>query len=183
MNNIYDNYPDFVAFQLAIVLDLVKGPVNAVMVRNALDDYLWKQDKDMRQRISKFNRLTDKIDSKEGMENLYLRYILQSALNTNTIGIINGNYIWFAKKDVRNLYNLGTKEDMILTLFYTEMMKFDPKIEVENFYGDLITELRYKGVKLIEEETPPKQKPVEEINVQEVEEKPVAKKRGRPKKS
>ena len=158
LNNIYDNYPDFIVYQIATVLELVRGPVNAVMTRNVLDDFLWKQDKTLMDRIQRFNRITDKIDSKEGMEGLYLKYILQQAINTNTIGVVNGNFIWYAKKHVKNLHNLGTKQDKVVNMFYTEMLKYDPELDVENFYGDLITELRFKGVKLIEEEQPPKKK-------------------------
>lgn len=180
LNNIYDNYPDFIVYQIATVLELVKGPVNAVMTRNVLDDFLWKQDKTLSDRISRFNKVTDKIDSREGMEELYLRYVLQQAINTNCLGIENGNYIWYAKKHVKNLYNLGTNSSKVFNTFAIEMNKYDPNLEVENFYGDLIEELRYKGVKLIEEEKPAKA-PEISTGVDEETVVEIPRKRGRPK--
>lgn len=180
LHNIFDNYPDFIAYQIAVVLDVVRGTVNALQVRNALSNFLWEQSKNMSTNIDRFNRITRDIESKEGMERLYIRYVFQQAINTRTIEPVNGRFIWHNKRNVKNLYDLGSKQEAIMNSFHAEMMVYHPETAAENFYGDLIQELRFKGVKLIEEEQPPKQEVPESFDMPEP--KSVVK-RGRPKKS
>lgn len=150
ISNIRDNFDDFVEYQIAVVLRLVHGPVNPIVVREKIDNYLWVQDKGLIERLEKFQSVTKDIKKKESMERLYLRYIFQQALNTRVISIAGGSFIWHSKKGIQNLYNLGTKESTILNMFYTEMQVYDPSLKADNFYGDLINELLGKGVKLLE---------------------------------
>lgn len=147
---IKDNFDDFTLYQVAIVLRLVKGKVNHNIVEKLLDDYLWDQTKDLEQKIDKFERLVKDIEKAENKQKLYLWYVFQQAINERVIGIVNGNYLWHTKKHIQNLYNLGTKQEAILSQFYTEMLAYNPDIEAENFYGDLLVELQNKGVKLID---------------------------------
>lgn len=150
LQTIKDHFDEFTLYQIAIVLRLVKGRVNHNIVEKLLDDYLWEQTKDLEQKLSKFERLVKDIEKSENKQRLYLWYIFQQAINERVIGIVNGNYLWHSKKHIQNLYNLGTKQDAILNQFYTEMLAYNPDIEAENFYGDLLVELENKGVKLIE---------------------------------
>lgn len=148
--NIKDESDTFILYQIATVLRLVNGPVSPVIVNDKLDDFLWNQDKTLNDRLKRFEELVKGINTQEGRERLYLRYVFQSALNTHIISIANGNFLWHTKRNIPNLYNLGTKESAILNMFSTEMSTYNPDLPVENFYGDLIMELKYKGVRLIE---------------------------------
>lgn len=150
LSNIYDKFDEFTWYQIAIALEVVIGSVNTVSVKQKLDDYLWVQDKNLNARIDKFNSFVKDIESKEGKEKLYLRYVFQQALNTRVISVANGSFIWHSKKGITNLYNLGTKMNNVLIMFYTEMLKYDPTLNADNFYGDLVQELMGKGIKLIE---------------------------------
>lgn len=141
---------DFFMLQLATVLKLVKGQVSPVIVNDKLDNYLWTQDKNLEMRLSKFNKLVENFNTKEGRQKIYLQYVFQSAVDKNIIQIRNGNFIWPSKKGIQNLYNLGTKEGAILNMFYAEMQAYNPDLPAENFYGDLIVELKHREVKLIE---------------------------------
>lgn len=155
---IYEKFDDFTYYQIAIALRLVIGPINTVTVKEKLDDYLWIQSKDLNTRIDHFMNLVKDIESKEGKERLYIKYLFQQAINTRVISVANGSFIWHSKKGVQNLYNLGTKEANILAMFYTEMLKYDPGLKADNFYGDLVAELLGKGVRMLENQAPKKTK-------------------------
>ena len=146
---VYEEYPEFLAYQFAIVLDLVKGTVTNASVKLALDDFLWEQKKTaegtLDERITRFNSIFDEFEKDKDMLNI--RYLVKQAFNANVISNVGGSMFWRSKKSIENLYKLGTNIGKIETMFYNELLRYDPMSEEDNWYIELVNELESKGVK------------------------------------
>jgi hypothetical protein len=141
----------FTRYQVGVVLGKVKGTVSESILKDELNKFINTKGKDQMQNIKEFQRLYDMIDEgQKGMDKLQIEYVVKQAINSNVIGISGGNYTWHSKKGVDNLYNLGTKHSNVIKLFTGEFMKYDPDSDQENWYGDLITELRQKSIRISE---------------------------------
>ena len=144
------NHDPFFAYQVAVVLKKIKGAVAPVTVKDTLNEFIASSNKRQLNNIKQFNNIIKLIaKGAEGMNKLWIMYCLQQAVNTNVISISGGSYIWHSKKGIDNLHNLGTNQKTVLKLFYEEFQKFQGEDdETENWYKDLLIELRSKGVKL-----------------------------------
>lgn len=145
------NHDSFMSYQIAIVLGIVKSRVASAVVKDALNGFIKSKTKTQMQNIKDFNRIIDLLNEGiEGKNKLYIEYLLKQATNNNVISLKNGRHIWHSKKGIENIYDLGTKRDKVLKLFYDEFIKFDEDINAENWYGELVEELKTKGIKLEE---------------------------------
>ena len=101
--------------------------------------------------IQKFNEIIKLInEGAEGMRKVWVLYLIQQALNSNIMSTKAGEYIWHAKKGIDNLYNLGSSKKQVVKLFEAEFDKYQGDDDIENWYKDLLDELKTKGVKLEE---------------------------------
>lgn len=149
LQSIKDNYDSFTMYKLGIVLGLVKGvSINHQVVADKLDDYIWTQTKDYLQRLDKFMEVAKLVDDDKGIARLNMIYMIKQSLNTNVMSISNGSYIWHSQRGIDNLYNLGTKEEAIYSMFAQEYVRYNPDLKDDNFYGKLVEELKSKGVKI-----------------------------------
>jgi hypothetical protein len=109
---------------------------------------VWVQSPDLNDRLVKFDAAVKDIDTKEGMNKLHIMYIVQQAINTRVFYIAGGQYFWTSKKGIANLYKLGTNIRSIYNMFAQEKLTYNEGSGQENIYGDLIDELKHKGVRL-----------------------------------
>ncbi len=142
------NHTGFVRYQIAIVLGLVKGMVSEATLKSAFNNYIGVVSKDQMNNIQKFNEIITMLEEgRKGLEKLWIKYLLKQAVNVNVMGIKSGHYIWYSKKGIDNLFDLGSNEAKVYKLFYDEFIKYGEEDVVENIYKDLLEELKYKGVK------------------------------------
>jgi len=142
------NFTFFVRYQVAVVLGQVKGIVNEHTLKGALNSFIASNTKTQLKNIDKFNELYALIQQgKEGLEKLWIKYLIQQALNSHVMSVNSGHYIWHSKKDVSNLFDLGSNEKKVFKLFYDEFIKYGEEDIVENHYNDLLQELKTKGIK------------------------------------
>lgn len=144
LDSLIDDYTDFEMYQIAIVMQLALGDMSKAGVREKIEDFVWKEDNKSPERWDQFLNTFKYLDSTEGLERLYTRYVFQQAINNRIISVLNGSFIWHSKKGVQNLYNLGTKEKVVLNMFHSEMQNNDE----DGFYHDLLRELKTKNVRL-----------------------------------
>lgn len=145
------NQTPFLNYQVATVLGVVKGMVSDAAIKKAMNDFIGTSGKEQMNNIQKFNEMVELINKgKEGVEKLWIKYVLKQALNFNLMSIKSGHYIWHSKKDIPNLFDLGSNELKVYKLFYDEFIKYGQKDVIENHYKDLLDELSSKGVKLNE---------------------------------
>lgn len=145
------NHDPFISYQVAIILKRVKGRVAPITVKDELNLYVTTTNKKQIDNIKEFNRLVKLMDKgAEGMAGMWVEYLLQQALNSNIMSIKAGEYIWHSKKGIDNLHNLGSNKKAVLKLFLTEFNKYQGDNDTENWYKDLLVELKSKGIKLEE---------------------------------
>jgi len=142
------NHTGFVRYQIAIVLGLVKGMVSEATLKGAFNNYITLNSKDQMNNIEKFNEIITMLaEGRKGLEKLWIKYLLKQAVNVNVMGIKSGHYLWYSKKGIDNLFDLGSNETKVYKLIYDEFIKYGEEDVVENLYKDLLEELKYKGVK------------------------------------
>lgn len=119
---------------------IIKGDVNDISVRNALSLYIDNSRYQM-ENIKKFEKLVDMLEGDEDAQSkLYIKYLIQQAINSNIISPADGSYIWHSKKEHPNVYTFTTKEKLENVLL-TEYFKYDKDLDVTNWFGELKTEL------------------------------------------
>jgi len=149
LQHLKENYDGFALYKVAIVLGIVKGTrISERVVIDRLEDYIWTQSKDFTDKLDRFMSIASLLDDDTGIRELNMRYLVKQAMNTHTITISGGSFIWHSQKNIPNLYNLGRKEEMIWNMLSQEYIKYNPEIDDDNIYGKLINELRIKDIKV-----------------------------------
>jgi hypothetical protein len=145
------NHTEFMRYKVAVILDLVKGIVSEVVVRDEYNKFITDTSAKQLENIEKFNNITATLnDGTRGLDKLQVMYVLKQAVNSNAMSISSGEYLWHSKKGVQNLYNLGSRYDKILKLFMDEFEKYTINSEQDNLYGDLVAELKTRGIRIDE---------------------------------
>lgn len=146
---LFSNYDMFTRYQMSVVLDLVNGEASDSLVEMALKNHIWEQRKvskgTQEERIIQFMEQYDVL--LRDKDKLYVRYMLQQAVNTGIFYITAGKHFWRSQKGIENLYNLGISKTKIENMLYQEMEAFDPDLTEDNVYYKLMSELKQKGVK------------------------------------
>lgn len=126
--------------------ELVKGEINTTAITNALDSYILNDSVYQLQNINEFMKVVSLLDTPEGMDALHIKYLIQQALNTNVMTVRDGFYIWHSKVGTPNVYKF-TDYNKLFSLLKKEydVYNSDEK-EVTNWYGDLLQEVRSKGI-------------------------------------
>jgi len=148
LENLKAKLDEFSLYQLAITLKAVKGAMSTVGVRDRLDDFIWNETKEQDKRIALFTEHAKLAENQEGLVKLYVKYLLQQALNTGVFQVQAGRFYWPKKKAIKNLYDLGTNEIAILKMLHDQFDIYEPDTELDNVYGELIRELKTKDVRV-----------------------------------
>jgi len=126
---------------------LIAGEMTQHAVDGILNSYLKDNvNKHQFENIDKFIAATKLLKSKEGLEILEVKYAIQQALNSNVIYITDNKFVWGSKKLEPNVYTHNSLAKLE-KFFISEFEKYEEESELSNYYGDLITELKAKGVK------------------------------------
>lgn len=138
----------FLLYQMAVVLGCVRGNVSTKVVDDELATWVWEQKKignlTQEQRISDFEDLLPLFENTEGLDKMYIKYLIKQALNSNIIINEKGKYLWLSQRKIENLFDLGTSKKGVETFFYNELSKAEA--EVDSHVSTLETELKKAGV-------------------------------------
>lgn len=148
VNDVISNNDPFVAHQLATIFKLISAPkISKEVTEEKLTDFVYSSTNNQLDNCRKVIDYYKKLKKgDEAASEVYIEYMVQSALNVRSFGISNSDYIWFAQKGVDNLFNLGKRLDKIHEMFLASFIVFDPDLDDDNIYGQLSRELDKKGV-------------------------------------
>lgn len=150
LEELAEKHDAFWMYQLGVIIGEVRVDTPPAIVRDRLEDYLWSQRKDQVQRCEKFIRLVGEFfKDQAGKEATYTRYLMAQAVSTRVWALRTGEYYWTSKKGT-NFYRLGRKVEPILRMIHDEFSKFTADPDTDNVYADLISELKLKGARVVE---------------------------------
>jgi hypothetical protein len=139
----------FSRYQMSVILDLVTGEASDSLVEMSLKNHIWEQRKvskgTQEERIIQFLEQYDLL--LKDKDKVYIRYMIQQAINTGLFYLTGGKHFWRSQKGIENLYNLGTSKTKIENMLYQEMEAYDPDLTDDNVYYKLLSELKQKGIK------------------------------------
>jgi len=148
LGTLLKDYDKFTAYQIATILDLVKGDVTDNTVEAELKQYIWEQKRTKQgkqeERIQNFSALFDELT--KDRDRIYIKYLIKQAVNTLVFTTSGGYYFWSSKKQYDNLYK-HTDVKKLETMFYNELERYDPDIEGDNWFKALEDELKTKKVR------------------------------------
>jgi hypothetical protein len=145
------DYPSFVMYQMAVILEVAAGEMVDSAVEGELQSYLWETKKTSKgsheERLEKFTELFKVL--KDNRDMLYIKYLIQQALNTGVLRLPSGTarMFWPSKKAHKNVYDLGSNLKKIETMFLNAYEAYDPELDEENWFMELEKELKDKNVK------------------------------------
>lgn len=146
---LFANYDMFTRYQLSVIMDLVTGEASDSLVEMSLKNHIWEQRKVSKgtqdERIIQFLEQYDLL--LKDKDKVYIRYMIQQAINTGIFYITGGKHFWRSQKGIENLYNLGASKTKIENMLYQEMEAYDPDLTDDNVYHKLLSELKQKGIK------------------------------------
>lgn len=150
LKEVQRKYDQFTSYQMAIVLGIAQGDTSDATVEMQLKDYIWKEKKTQEgtqaQRIEEFEEKYETL--KQDPDRLYIQYLIKQALNTGVFRTSGDRHImWPNKKGMPNLFDLGTNMKKIEKMFFEQFTLYEPEIDADNWFKDLETELRIKGVR------------------------------------
>jgi hypothetical protein len=138
---------DFKMYQLAIVLNTVRGSASSSRVKDSLNAHITDTGKSQMSNINKFNSIQVLMKGKS-YNKFYIMYLIQQAINSNVISIREGHYVWHSKSGIPNVYKISTKYETVLNFFVMELEKYDEASSDDNWYNDLREEIRAKNIKV-----------------------------------
>lgn len=150
LREVQRNYDQFTSYQMAVILDLVTGDTSDATVELALKDFVWEKKKSNKgTQVVRLDEFASKYEMlKNDPDRLYIQYLIKQALNTGVFMTSGTRHImWPNKRGMDNLYDLGTNTRKIEQMFFEQLELYDPGIDAENWYNDLVTELKLKGVR------------------------------------
>lgn len=140
------------SYQVAIMLTdeagrpILKGEATSEKVNNILSDYILDSGRYQMDNIEKFMDIIELFGSVDGMERLEVWYIVQQALNTNIITHRDNEYVWHSKAGTPDVYKLGSSFEKLVNFFFKEYKTYAPDADVTNWYGDLMKEVKARGI-------------------------------------
>lgn len=141
----------FMRYQIGILTSVIKGKVSESTLTEALNNLIVVKSNRQMNNIEKFNEFIDIVNTgAEGVEKLYLMYLIKQATDTNIIGTSGGSFTWYSKKGQDHVYDLGTSYSKLLKFFVDEELKYNRESPEGNWYHELIQELKTKGVQIDE---------------------------------
>jgi hypothetical protein len=140
------NAPEDRMYKLAVVLDLARGEMSPLVVKDMLNRYIKNKTSDKKSRIEKFTDTVSILKEQEGRFNVM--YAVTQAINVSLMVFDAGFLYWRSKADQAQIYRWRSREELIAFL-EGEYAKYKPKSKDNgvNYYADLLAELETRGVK------------------------------------
>jgi hypothetical protein len=128
---------------------IVKGKVNSIVVNSALNKYIKNEkDKYQSENIEKFMETLKMLKKKDQAGRFEVTFLVRQALNTNTLGVRDGYYLWHSKVNEPAVYKFKSHPNLVNYLLQ-EYGKYNPKeLSISNYYSDLLEEVKRKGVRI-----------------------------------
>jgi len=128
-------------------IPIIKGKVSGEKVKEALNIYVTDQkDRNQITYVNRFIKTMGLLDTREGAVTFQIEYLIQQAVNSNVVKLVDGYYIWHSKADTPNVYKFTDKAKFV-NLLEKEYESYNPDDkEVTNWYGDLVEELKNKNI-------------------------------------
>lgn len=141
-------------YQVAVILrdkdsrTLIVGEASPEKVNNVLSNFINTKDNYQLRNVDEFMNVVSLLKTVEGIERFDVTYLVQQALNTNVISHRDQEYVWHSKSGTPDVYKLGTSFDKMVSFFLKEYATYNPDSEVTNWYGDLLKEVKSKGIRV-----------------------------------
>ena len=142
-------HPDYKAYQVASLCTsvdgkpIVKGTTTRDGVKIAFNNYLG-EGRDQMRNIDKFMEVTDLLRSIETKAYFECKYLVAQGLANGVLGIRDGSLFWYSKSLDSTKYK-WTSEDKFISFLVTEYNTYNPDESMQNYYQDLVTEVKSKG--------------------------------------
>lgn len=144
---------EFKCYQVAVLCTMkdgtpiVKGDTNLDQIKVKLNSYLDPTSSKFKDNSTKFMSIMDLVSNKNETNRLFVKYLLQQALNIKIMENRDGYIYWYSKS---NTPNMGRHSDMLKleNLLLAEMNVYDATSEATNWYGELEKECQSKGIRL-----------------------------------
>ena len=146
LTSIQKNLPEDRLYKLAVVLDLAKGEMSPLIVKDMLNRYIKAKSNDKKLRISKFLDTTSVLKEQPGRFDVL--YAVAQAINVGLLSFDAGYLYWRSKADQAQVYRWRSKAEFAAFL-EGEHQKYKPKSKDNgvNYYADLLAELESRGVR------------------------------------
>lgn len=145
---------DFKLYQIASLCTLkngspiIQGNVNPTQIKAQLNNYLDTNSSSFKYNAQTFLNLIELNSKKTEKQRMFVKYLMQQAINTKVFDIRDGFVFWTSKAAHKNMY----KHSDILkleNLLLSEMLVFNPEeVNVTNWFNELKIELITKNVKI-----------------------------------
>lgn len=142
-------HPDYKAYQVASLCTsvdgkpIVKGTTTRDGVKIAFNNYLG-EGRDQMRNIDKFMEVTDLLRSIETKAYFECKYLVAQGLANGVLGIRDGSLFWYSKSLDSTKYK-WTSEDKFISFLVTEYNTYNPDESMQNYYQDLVAEVKSKG--------------------------------------
>ena len=150
LNEIEQKYSSFIAYEIAYILGVVKGEVNSETVLIEIDSYIDTQKKNkfgtQIERIETFNNLYTILNESGGKDQIYVRYIVENAIDRRIIVVDNRKYKWLSQKGVKNVFDQGYDKEKMINFFLNQFSDYDEDLEDTNWWEELEKEVLEKGI-------------------------------------
>lgn len=150
LTSIQKNAPEDRLYKLAVILNLAKGEMSPLVIKDMLNRFIKSKSDDKKQRIKKFMAAVMLFKEQEARFNV--TYAVTQAINVNLMSFENGYLYWKSKVDQATLYRWATTEALVGFL-EEEYQRYAPrkggnKDATTNQYAELVKELETRGIKL-----------------------------------
>lgn len=150
--DLYNNMSEYKAYQVGVLCtnvhdkSIVSGVVSRDETRQKINNYLEPGSNQM-SNANQFISVTELLKKKEDRIRFEVLYLIQQAFNTNVLFVNNGFIVWHSKQGTPQ--HKFSDRDKLTNLIHSELLIYNPEdSETSNLYGDLVTELKNKGVRI-----------------------------------
>lgn len=150
LTSMQKNVPEDRLYRLAVILDLAKGEMSPLVVKDMLNRYIKNKNNDKLAKLKKFMSTVQMFKEQEPRFNVL--YAVTQGLNVNLLYFDNGYLYWKTKMDHATVYRWSTV-DSLVGFLEEEYQKYAPKKGTNkdstlNYYGELVRELTERGVRV-----------------------------------
>ena len=143
-NKFTEKHTDFVLYQLAVILRLVKGPTSREVVESKINSFIKEKGVDKQERAQTF--LTNGQLYFDAIDRFTVKYYVAQAMNCGVLYTGSGSIFWGHYKDRPERYT-WTSEEALITFLIDEHKKFDPKDKnSDNGFFQMMTLLVTRGI-------------------------------------
>jgi hypothetical protein len=149
LTSLQRNVPEDRLYKLAVILELARGEMSPLVVKDMLNRYIKSKVSDKKDRIDKFLTSVHILRDQEPRFNVL--YAVTQAINVNILYFDAGFLYWRTKTDQAHVYRWKSKDEFI-NFLVEEYSKFRPKAKDQesgvNYFRELKLELEARGITL-----------------------------------